>query len=180
MNDDNLLTNRFLIAINQWEAALEKYNHAQLLAKPTVKSWSVGQVYMHVIYASRYFLKQVSICTASNDNMLQKASPAAKEIFANNSLPDKILEGPPDNENTPQPVDKNDIVLRLAALKTLLSQADGLMRSIEACNGKTKHSGLGYFDAAQWLQFACIHWRHHNRQISRIEAYLKEQENIGF
>lgn len=174
MNNDNQLTNSFLSAINQWEAALGKYSHAQLLAKPTVNSWSVGQVYMHVIYASRYFLKQVSICTASNDNMLREASPVAKEIFANNSLPDKILEGPPDNENTPQPADKADIILRIATLKALVSRADGLMGNIEACNGKTKHPGLGYFNAAQWMQFAGMHWLHHNRQISRIEAYLKE------
>lgn len=177
MNDDNLLNNSFLITINQWEAALEKYSQVQLLAKPTVNSWSVGQVYMHVIYASRYFIKQVSICTASDGNTLKEASPAAKEIFANNSLPDKILEGPPDNARTPQPVDKTDIKLRLAALKTLISQADGLMRSIDACNGKTKHPGLGYFSAAQWMRFAHIHWRHHNMQISRVEAYL-QQNNI--
>jgi hypothetical protein len=40
-------------------------------------------------------------------------------------------------------------------------------------NGKTKHPGLGYFSAKEWLQFANMHFRHHLRQKKRIDVFLK-------
>ena len=39
--------------------------------------------------------------------------------------------------------------------------------------GKTKHPGLGYFSAEEWLQFAEMHFRHHLRQKKRIDEFLK-------
>ena len=41
--------------------------------------------------------------------------------------------------------------------------------------GKTKHPGLGYFDAREWLGFAEMHMRHHLRQKERIEKCLFSQ-----
>lgn len=39
--------------------------------------------------------------------------------------------------------------------------------------GKTKHPGLDYFSAIEWLQFAEMHLRHHLRQKKRIDHFLK-------
>ena len=39
--------------------------------------------------------------------------------------------------------------------------------------GKTKHPGLNYFNANEWLQFAEMHFRHHLRQNNRIKTFLK-------
>jgi hypothetical protein len=41
--------------------------------------------------------------------------------------------------------------------------------------GKTKHPGLGYFSAHEWLQFADMHFRHHLRQKKRIDDFLERQ-----
>ena len=41
--------------------------------------------------------------------------------------------------------------------------------------GKTKHPGLNYFNANEWLQFAEMHLRHHLKQEKRIEEFLKLQ-----
>jgi hypothetical protein len=40
-------------------------------------------------------------------------------------------------------------------------------------HGKTKHPGLGFFNANEWLQFAEMHLRHHLKQKERIEEFLK-------
>jgi len=40
--------------------------------------------------------------------------------------------------------------------------------------GKTKHPGLLYFNAGEWLQFATIHLRHHLRQKKRIDTLLQQ------
>jgi hypothetical protein len=49
-----------------------------------------------------------------------------------------------------------------------------LIKRVEHCGstGKTKHPGLGYFDAREWLGFAEMHMRHHIRQKERIEQCL--------
>jgi hypothetical protein len=39
--------------------------------------------------------------------------------------------------------------------------------------GKTKHPGLNYFTAKEWLQFAGMHLRHHLKQKKRIDDFLK-------
>ncbi|MDB5279911.1 MAG: DinB family protein [Ferruginibacter sp.] len=52
----------------------------------------------------------------------------------------------------------NDLAARIAASKF---------------KGKTKHPGLDYFSATEWLQFVDIHFRHHLRQKKRIDDFLK-------
>jgi hypothetical protein len=43
--------------------------------------------------------------------------------------------------------------------------------------GKSRHPGLGYFNAGEWLRFIEMHMRHHLRQKERIDAFLKTVEN---
>jgi hypothetical protein len=39
--------------------------------------------------------------------------------------------------------------------------------------GKTKHPGLHYFNADEWLQFADMHFRHHVKQKKKIDDFLR-------
>lgn len=39
-------------------------------------------------------------------------------------------------------------------------------------NGKTKHPGFGYLNAAEWVQVIDMHFRHHLRQKRRLEEFL--------
>jgi len=48
-----------------------------------------------------------------------------------------------------------------------------ILISKSSFKGKTKHPGLHYFSATEWLQFAEMHFRHHLRQKKRIEDFLK-------
>jgi hypothetical protein len=51
-----------------------------------------------------------------------------------------------------------------------------LARQIPASpfKGRTRHPGLGYFDAAEWFRFAGMHFRHHARQKKRIDEFLQQ------
>ncbi|PSR53868.1 hypothetical protein AHMF7605_10245 [Adhaeribacter arboris] len=82
---------------------LDQYNFAQLRTKPAPKSWSLGQVYCHLLEATAFFVEQVKTCLSTTANINEAAAPAAKIMFQNNSFPDEILEGPPFNKYTPQP-----------------------------------------------------------------------------
>jgi DinB family protein len=158
--------------INLWVDNLEQYDLIQLSAKPSASSWSMGQLYMHLIQSTRFFIKQVRIASSNNDNMNEEAYAAAKTMFSNNELPDTFLEGPPSNATTPQPVSKENLKFELLELREKIKIAEALALASQF-TGKTKHFGLGYFTADEWLQFADMHLRHHLRQKRRLDEFLK-------
>jgi len=158
-------------AIDNWIKDLDQYSLTQLTAKPSPASWSVGQMYMHIIQATHFFMKQIHSCISNNDNLDGELYPEARSMFSNNDLPDTQLDGPPSNATTPQPGSKEQLVTGLAKLKAEIQKAQILI-SQTSSKGKTKHFGLGYFTADQWLQFAEMHFRHHLRQKKRLDEFL--------
>jgi hypothetical protein len=44
--------------------------------------------------------------------------------------------------------------------------------NLDNATGKTRHPGLLYFSALEWLRFAEMHMRHHFRQKKRIDEAL--------
>jgi hypothetical protein len=158
--------------VNVWIKELEKYDFHRLCAKPSPNSWSLGQVYMHLIQDSNYYIDQIKICISNNDNYLEEASPGAKTMFANNDFPDEIIEGAPDNCYMPQPESKEQLLHSLMAVKDEMNNV-AIFVSKSSFKGKTMHPGLNYFNANEWLQFAEMHFRHHLRQKKRIDEFLK-------
>ena len=161
-------------AINIWINALEHYSFSELCAKPAPNSWSLGQVYIHLIDDTNYYLEQIRLCTSANDNAMEEAAPFAKKMFVTNEFPDERIEGAPTNINMPQPLSKEDLRISLMNLKEALYQADILINTSPS-NGKTKHPGLDYFSAKEWFQFSDMHFRHHLRQKNRIDNFLKNE-----
>ena len=159
-------------AVDIWMHELQRYSFSQLIAKPSPNSWSVGQIYIHLIEATHYFIKQIHSCASHNENSDGDAYPAAKSMFNNNDFPDELLDGPPSNAVTPQPESKDQITAGLIKMKEDLKKAAELAHQNQSA-GKTKHFGLGYFTAAEWLQFAEMHMRHHLRQKKRLDEFLK-------
>jgi DinB superfamily len=160
--------------LDTWINEISLKNLQQLCAKPSPTSWSLGQLGMHLIEATTYYLDQVNICLSTNDNALEEMSPEAKVMFNNNEFPDEIIEGPPSNADTPQPETKEELLLGLLKLKEEIGRMEKLL-SLNLSKGKTKHPGLRYFNAKEWFQFAAMHFRHHLRQKNRIETFLKSQ-----
>lgn len=158
-------------SIDVWISELDQYSFSQLIAKPSVNAWSLGQVYMHLIESTIFFNKQILCCTSNNNNVDDESYAAAKTMFSNNDLPDRLLDGPPSNAVTPQPESKEQIIAGLLKIKDELKKSVKLIEDNQF-EGKTKHFGLGYFTAAEWLQFAEMHMRHHLRQKKRLDEFL--------
>jgi hypothetical protein len=167
-----MLTKDFNHTIDFWIKALEQNTFAEVCAKPSPTSWSLGQVCMHLVRETRYFLEQVNICLSTDDNALEEMSSHAKTMFRNNAFPDEVIEGPPTNANTPQPDSKEELLRCLIKLKEEINTLE-VRISASPFKGKTKHPGLNYFNAAEWFQFAEMHLRHHLRQKKRIDEFLK-------
>jgi hypothetical protein len=167
-----MLSEDFNNTIDTWIENVTQYSFEQLCSKPAPNSWSLGQLCVHLADATHFFLEQAVICSATNENAKEEMSANAKEMFAHKAFPDKMIEGPASNKDTRQPSSKAEILNAFAAIKERISDCDAQI-STSIYKGKTRHPGLLYFNAIEWLLYAYMHWRHHARQQNRIKAFLK-------
>ena len=161
-------------AIDIWIKTLGQFSLEELITQPGPDTWSIGQLYNHLILDTSYFLDQAVICASSNNHALEEMSPVAKSFFQNQSFPDKRIPGSPTHMDIPQPVNKEFLMDSLLDLKNKLAQTQAMVANT-AYKGKTNHPGLGYFNATEWLQFAEMHFQHHIRQKKRIDIFLKKR-----
>ncbi len=158
--------------IDTWITELEGYSFSQICDKSSPKSWSLGQVIMHLIAETNFYLQQIKICIGGNENSTEEAAPNGKMMFLRNSFPDEIIEGPASNLLVQQPKSKTQLLRSLKDLKDSFNEVNaGILKS--AFHGKTKHPGLGYLNASEWLQFAEMHLRHHLKQKERLDHFLR-------
>ncbi len=166
-----------IAALEIWAKALEDYSYAGIIAKPSPEGWSIGQVYVHLITNTRFFVEQAALCLQSHENSAESYLPQAAKMFANNSFPDLRLEGPASNADTIQPLNKDELKKGLEDVKRVAAEIVNLESTNDSV-GKTRHPGLGFFNAREWLQFAEMHLRHHLRQKQRIDRFLHEHTDI--
>lgn len=159
-----------------WIKELETYSFIQLCTKPSPTSWSLGQLYLHLIEDTYFYLEQATIAASSEEHIFGEASPTAKAMFFNNGFPDEQIEGAPSNALIPQPDSKQQVMNDLLNLKDAVRNVE-LLISESSIKGKSKHPGLGYFSAQEWFQFADMHFRHHLRQKKQIDYFLKISGN---
>ena len=155
-----------------WMMELDQYPINQFLYKPDQHSWCLGQLYNHLIEQSEFYLQQIEICLGNQENLSGAMNAAGKSMFLHNSFPDLQIKGPASNDATPSP-ENTDACLQ--KLKTLRKKYQDTAREVDTLtvSGKTRHPGLGYFNAAEWVQFASMHFQHHLRQKRRIEECLQ-------
>lgn len=158
--------------VDVWLKGLEPYDFVELTAQPAPRSWSLGQVYMHVLDETDFYFNQIRVCLASNDHAMEESTQEAKLMFRNNAFPDLLIVGPPSNALVRQPQSKQILADRLVRLKSLIDETDKLITG-SLLQGKAFHPGLRYLSAQEWFQFAEMHCRHHLRQKARIEAFLE-------
>jgi len=168
--DDKLIED-FNQTMNAWIDKLENYSIGDLAFREGPEKWSLGQLYMHLITETDFYIAQVNTCTACDDNAAETIGDSGKELLLANTFPDADLTGPPSNDLLPQPESKQDLALSLMNSKAAMNAAF-IMVQQSPFAGKTRHPGLGYMCAAEWLQFANLHLRHHFRQQQKIERAL--------
>jgi DinB superfamily len=164
--------NHFQNAAAIWEKDLEKYTLEQLLKKPDAESWSMGQVYNHLITATLFFhLKQVETCmTSNNDSDKSKNFKGFLTYNVFGKMPPIKIKVPPSDTYTPKQPES------IEAIKNGLAKVQEKMKNIStnlkssANKGKTKHPGLSYLNAEEWYRLVGMHFNHHLRQKATLEA----------
>jgi hypothetical protein len=168
----DILRRQFNETIGQWIAWLDDYTLHMLHQRPHEKFWSLGQVYLHIIDETVYYVEQATACLNKNVNSKERMHEDAAGMFAKNEFPDALLDSPTNDLNMDQPESKEQL---LKSLLSIREEVNKLCTSFDlsTATGKIKHPGLLYFNALEWLQFAEMHMRHHFRQKKRIDEKLK-------
>jgi hypothetical protein len=163
-----------------WESELEKYSDEQFAVKPSPESWSIGQVYEHLVMGGlNYHSKQIEQCMLSDENQCARKTFSGTLIFLLHAFPPIRIKVPPSPTYTPkQPENKERIKAGLRLLKKKLQDLSGDMDHA-VHSGKTKHRALGYLDAQEWYRLIVMHFRHHMRQKKRIDLFLKGKRRVN-
>ncbi len=166
------LLEQFNRTIQHWIDQLDNYAIEMLHQRPQADAWSLGQVYIHIIEDTTFYLEQMKVALASKNRYAERSMRSrARTMFENNEFPDMVLENPFNDIDLRPPQSKDEVLQGLTSIKEEVNQ---LFRHIDlsSAKGKTEHPGFAFFDAFEWLQFAEMHMRHHLRQKRRIDEKL--------
>ena len=167
----NIYLTQFHITIDKWISFLDDYSMKMLCQKPNVQSWSLGQVYMHIIQDTTFYINQMKAALLSNANSEKAMHKTAKTMLENDAFPDMRLENPANSLDLPQPISKQELLQGLASIKAEVNRLCTVF-DVEASAGKTEHPGFLFLNALQWLRLAEMHIRHHLAQKNRIDEAL--------
>ncbi len=173
-----MLQQNFDATIDAWIQSISNYEFELLCIQPSPDAWSLGQVSMHLLNETAWYLEQVVLAATADDHGDREMTEEGKKMFLNNCFPDERLTRPGDSTTMPFPESKEKLFAGLSELKDRIRITEKLVMQSTG-KGKTKHPGLGYFSATEWLQFAEMHFRHHFKQKKRIEDFLNSINTNG-
>lgn len=156
-----------------WESALNDYDMDVLLRKPSEESWSLGQVYVHLIQGTlNYHLKQVEKCLVSSEYADRKKNFKGVITYQIlRSIPPIKVKVPPSDDYTPgQPSNKEEILEGLDQVRA--EMAVWIDKLGQPGQGKRTHPAFSYLNGDEWYQLVEMHFRHHLRQKKRIDDYI--------
>lgn len=165
------LLQRFNDTIGQWVGFLDHYSLEMLHLSPRPGSWSLGQVYTHIINDTQWVVQQMKRSMENSDDADKTAHENARTMLQNNDFPDTMIKGPSTGKPIAQPADKAQLLRELISIREAVNKLYA-SANVAGATGKTRHPGLGYLDTREWLQFAEMHMRHHLRQKKRIDEQI--------
>ncbi len=167
----------FKRVLTLWQEELPRYSPEQLQARPDERSWSMGQLYNHLIdSAINFHLKEVDRCLSSLENRTGRKNLKGFVIYniLNGFPPVKIAVPPSDSYTPKQPEGMEE--LRDGLEKVARAMEETLPRLRQEKTGKTAHPALAFLNAAEWYKLVEMHYRHHLRQKEALELFLKDEQ----
>lgn len=164
--------------IDIWLNELNSYTLNQLLLKPDGKSWSLGQLYNHIVEETNWYNGQILIALTDKENSKVATLERTRILMNRGSFENKLFKGDPSiAENMEQPKSVEDIKLDLEKLKTSTNQLFSKVNKT-SINGKSEHPGMGFMNCSEWLRYSEMHMRHHLKQKARIDNFLMNQKIV--
>jgi hypothetical protein len=159
-----------------WLTSLSQYSEEQFAKKPNADSWSIGQVYNHLVAGTRlYQLQHIAQCLEGKQTTgtLEKKLPG-KLIFFWGSFPPMRVNVPPSETYTPkQPPNIEAMRTGLEKLIKIMQETEKKLPGASEIS-KTAHPAFGFLNAREWFQLIEMHFRHHLRQKKRLDHFLAQ------
>lgn len=162
---------RGLEAINTYIGKLEYYSIEQLRYRIRPGTWSIGQVYSHIVDVALEYLDHIEECSASDCKQSQGKTAAGDTLFNAGAFPPVKIKLPEGMEYSPNDVKRKEEHLQdLNLLIEKMRDSDKRIDSVHP-DYKLRHGGFGWLNAREWFDLIDMHTRHHLRQLKEIEEY---------
>jgi hypothetical protein len=174
MNTLETSHNDFLTIAQLWQSELTNYSFEDLTKTMNAESWSLGQVYNHLINSALFFhLKQVETCLQSTENSDQHKSERGEMAFGElNGFPPIKISVPPSENYTPKQPESKEVIE--AGINRVIAAMTAILPSFDHNkNGKTAHPSFTFLNAEEWYRLIEMHWRHHLNQKQELDTFLK-------
>ncbi len=171
------LYSKFEAITNRYIQALDNYTMEELLRQPAEHSWSLGQVYIHIATANKYFLGKNAEACAKGEDVLTNGKGKNKWgwlVFTLGMFPPMKVKMPKKATGGTEPIQpesKEQIVLKLQENLELFKRIEELVVNAPK-NNKKKYPFLGYLNAKEWYSIAIFHMKHHLRQQKNLDKFL--------
>ncbi|MNW25177.1 DinB superfamily protein [compost metagenome] len=175
---------RTMEVLAAFEATVERYimeldslGLEQLRSKPDEETWSIGQMYVHLIQSAQYLhLQYVDQCLASGEETwmpMGQKTEQGKAVFESGSFPPIQIRVPASPQYTPrQPENKEQLLEGLRSVVERMKHTEpGLIQALE--EHKIVHPSLGALHAQEWFLLIEMHYRHHLLQLARLQEFLQ-------
>ncbi len=164
---------RFIELMKPWEKALDEYSMEELMRKPGSESWSMGQLYMHLVPGTLgYHVPAFEQALNSSEGKRKRKNFKGIMVFyLIKGFPPKKIKVPPSDTYTPkQPQSKEALKEGMAELKQKMKSLSG--RFAMDKGGKVQHPALGYLNAKEWYKLIVYHFEHHLLQKKALDEFL--------
>ncbi|MDZ7647116.1 MAG: hypothetical protein U5K54_08005 [Cytophagales bacterium] len=116
------LMEAFIRTIDYWISQISNYSLIELQTKPNPQSWSLGQVYNHLIEETTWYNGQIALSLTDTKNQNEEMTDHGQSFcFAGNAFPDvRIIGDPLISDKVPQPESVEQLIRDLKKLKKKL------------------------------------------------------------
>ncbi|WP_019532801.1 DinB family protein [Paenibacillus ginsengihumi] len=155
--------------------ALDRFDLEELTRVTAEDDWSIGQMYMHLIQSALYMqLRNAELCGNPQEAAAggEGKTENGQAVFAAGSFPPIRIRVPADKQAAPpQPESKRQIVEGLHRVAERMRELEPTLDAIPPAQ-TVRHPALGALNAKEWFCLVDMHFRHHLRQLERLEAQL--------
>ena len=159
---------KFARTADLWISALDNYSDADWNRVPAEGTWTIAQVYAHIVDASRSFgLEKIERCAERSEGKPTRTW-IGRFVFLIGAIP-PVRAKVPTAGYVPPSISKDEARSELNAVKEAMQQS---IPTVLSARGVATHPFLGKLNAREWFLFSEMHMRHHLRQKKRIDAML--------
>lgn len=152
---------------------LDRYSEDDLHYISRPGTWSLGQMYDHILLVAHEYLDEVKTCASLTTGSAAGKTPYGEVLFRQSAfppvkirLPDE-MNAPPNNTDSADQL-KQRLLQLVEWMKDWSSQVDQIDPTL-----KTEHGGFGWLNAYEWYQLIGMHTQHHFRQKQELENHLR-------